>query len=276
MAISLSDIDFFLSGGSTNSNPNSSIGGMPSSFIIRGSMNNLFSDIASESAEIGRTDYRCFYIFNKSQVDFLYDAKVYFEQQGAAGASVTVGINKSTEVQKIIMNPMIFSGSLELRFGSNDILVNWGSSAGEFESNLQAELQTFVPGTTVSTEIQEESFANKIYNFTINFSGESDNKSYPILAVKNNQLLASGGYPSISISRISVGAPINSIASTIPTETTPPTGVIFYNSNKDSKLLIGTLGPGDGVPIWIKRITPSNTQYLEEDYFDFRISGRPF
>jgi hypothetical protein len=239
-------------------------------------MNNLFSDISSESAETGKTDYRCFYIFNKSQVDSLYDAKVYFEQQGTEGSSVTVGINKSTEIQKIIMTPRIFSGSLELRFGSDDILVNWGSSAGEFETNLQVALQAFVPGTVVSTDIQEESFANQIYNFTISFSGESDNKGYPLLAVKNNQLLASGSYPSISISRVSAGGPINSIAQVIPTDTTPPAGVVFYNSTKSSRLSIGTLGPGNGVPIWIKRITPLNTQYLEEDYFEFRISGRPF
>ena len=64
MAVVSGDIVYFMSGGSGNSNPNNSIGGDPSSSPISGLVNNLFDNISPEETTAGKTDYRCFYIFN--------------------------------------------------------------------------------------------------------------------------------------------------------------------------------------------------------------------
>ena len=132
MAISLSDIEFFLSGGSSNSNSMFSIGGLPSGFVILGTLNNLFPNITSEQAESGRTDYRCFYVFNGSETDSLFDSQISLESQDAGGSNVQIGVERSTEIQRLgIVGPAYF-GSLTLRYGSQVFVANWGTSAGEF------------------------------------------------------------------------------------------------------------------------------------------------
>jgi hypothetical protein len=95
MTISANEIQFFLSGGPTNTNPNSSIGGAISSSPVLGMLNNLFRDITSEEAASGRTDYRCVYIKNASSSDSLYDAEIYVYSQSSAGSNVTIGTSSS-------------------------------------------------------------------------------------------------------------------------------------------------------------------------------------
>lgn len=266
MAIKLSDIGFFLSGGSTNSSPNASLGGSPSGFILLGTMNNLFSDITSEEAQSGKTDHRCFYLFNNSEVDYLYDSEVYIETQVANGATVSIGVQKSTEVQKVSIVGPVYFGDMDMRFGSQEFNVAWGGSAGAFETNLQAGLGAIAPGVSVSTEVEGNN-----YKFTISFSGDSDNKSHPLLEVVRNGLLAPDN-PIVSISRIAGGSPINSVAPLLSVSSVPPARVSF----QDSPIAIGDLGPGDGLPVWVRRITPSGTDYIKNDGFTFGVSGRPF
>lgn len=270
MAISLSDIEFFLSGGSTNSNPNNSIGGAPSGFLVLGSANNLFSDISSENATAGRTDYRCFYVSNGSATETLYDAEIYFKEQSPGGSTVSMGVQNSTEIQKISIVGPVYFGDLTLRYDSSEFAAAWGGSAGVFETNLQTGLSAITEGVSVSTLVQ----GNNFY-FTISFLEDSDNRSHPLLEVVANGLLAPDT-PIVSISRIAAGAPINSVASLLSVETVAPARVSFYSSDENSRLSIGTLKPGDKVPVWIKRTTPASTDYMEVDYFKFQISGRPF
>jgi hypothetical protein len=267
MAINLSDIEFFLSGGSSNSNPALSLGGAPSGFVILGTLNNLFSNVTSEQAESGRTDYRCFYVFNGSETDSLLDSEIFLESQDAGGSRAQIGVEKSTEVQRIgIVGPAYF-GSLTLRYDSQVFVANWGTSAGQFEANLQSELVDIgLDGVSVSTVVSGNN-----YSFTISFFGASDNRSHPLLEVVQNGLLAPST-PTVSISRVSSGAPVNSVATQLSVDTVPPARVVF----SDSKIAIGTLAPGDGVPVWVKRVTSAGTEYQERDGFNFRISGKPF
>lgn len=270
MAISISDIEFFLSGGSTNSNPGNSLGGPPSGFLLLGSANNLFSDVSSETASAGRTDYRCFYIANGSSADSLYEAEIYLEEQGSGGSAVSLGIRNSTDKQKIsIVGPAYF-GSLKLRYDSTEFTAQWGTSPEQFRTSLQEQMSIVAPGSTVQLEVQ----GNKYY-LTIIFSGDSDNRSHPLLEVMENNLLAPDT-PIVSILKVAAGSPLNSLAPSIAVETVPPSGVVFYQADESSKLSIGTLRPGDKVPVWIKRATPAGTDYVENDYFKFRITGRPF
>lgn len=270
MAINLSDIEFFLSGGSTNSDPNKSLGGAPSGFLVLGSANNLFSDLSSDEAVAGKTDYRCFYICNGSTYNKLYDAEIYFEDQGVGGSAVALGIANSTEIQTMTILGPVYFGSLTLNYGSSELIALWGTSAAEFKTSLQSQLASIVPGVVVETTTQ----GNK-YSFKILFQGESDNRSHPLLEVVNNGLLAPDT-PIVSISKTTAGGPINSIAPAISVDIVPPSKVSFYETSESSKLSLGTLKPGDKVPVWIKRVTLAGADYLERDYFKFAIIGRPF
>ena len=65
MAITSSDLEFYLSGGSSNSNPNAALGGaISSSAITNASDNNLFDDVTGDEADSGDSEYRCSYINN--------------------------------------------------------------------------------------------------------------------------------------------------------------------------------------------------------------------
>jgi hypothetical protein len=275
MAFQPSDIDFFLSGGPTNSNPNNSIGGLPSSFLVLGSMNNLFADVQSEQAASGRTDYRCFYIFNASSADTLRDAEIYFSEQGQGGSSVTLGIQTTTEIQKVVVTGQVSSGNLVMRYDQSQFTVDWAGSAGSFENNMESELGAIVPGVSVSTQTIQGRVPQTFRNFIVSFEGAADNRGHPLLEIVSNNLVGPD-VPIVSVSRVNEGAPINSVAPLIPSDTTPPAKVSFYNADESSKLMIGDLLPGDGLPVWIKRVTLAGADYLEGDYFKLKIVGRPF
>lgn len=91
MTISADQIQFFLSGGSINTDPNSSVGGGISTTPVLGTLNNLFRDVSSAQAASGLTDYRCVYIKNASLADSLYEAEVYVYSQTSGGSGVTIG-----------------------------------------------------------------------------------------------------------------------------------------------------------------------------------------
>lgn len=91
MTISADQLQFFLSGGSINTDPNYSIGGAISSSPVLGTLNNLFRDVTSEQAASGRTDYRCVYVKNTSGSDSLYEAEIYVYSQSSGGSDVTIG-----------------------------------------------------------------------------------------------------------------------------------------------------------------------------------------
>jgi hypothetical protein len=270
MAIGPSDIDFLLSGGSTNSNPNNSIGGPPSNFPVLGLMNNLFANVKSESANSGSTDYRCFYISNRNATDTLYDVQVYFSEQGPRGSNVSVGVQKRTEIQKVSLISPISSGVLNMRYDKQQFSVTWGGSPESFGASLQSNLSAIVSGVSVLTQVQGEN-----YFFTVSFLNKADNKSHPLLEVIRNNLVGRD-VPIVSISKIVEGRPINSIATSISVDTVPPVGVSFYTPDSSSKLTVGSLSPGDIVPIWLKRITLPGTEYLQNDYFKLKVVGRPF
>ena len=65
MAIVAGDIDFFLSGGVANSDPNASIGGAISSTqITTSSLHNLFDAVSGSEASSGDVEFRCIYVKN--------------------------------------------------------------------------------------------------------------------------------------------------------------------------------------------------------------------
>ena len=280
MAISTSDIQFFLSGGNNNFRPNSSLGGQPSSFPITGGMNSLFGNVTTEEAFAGKTDYRCFYVFNKSETDALSEVEIYLEDQGFGGSTVTLGLQKATETQKISIVGPVTGGGLNLIYGSSPLEVFWMGSPAGFATDLQTKLRALnqagyqlLPDVSV---IPAAPVGNR-YDFSVVFGGVSANKSHPLLSVASGgNNLAGPDTPIVSISKVTEGSPINSLAPTLSVETIAPARVTFSTSDSSARLGVGRLGPGEGFPVWVRRITSAGTEYAENDYLVFKITGKPF
>lgn len=64
MPIISTDIIYRLSGGSGNTDPNASLGGVKSSTAIGSGLHNLFDIVSSSESASGDTEYRCFYVHN--------------------------------------------------------------------------------------------------------------------------------------------------------------------------------------------------------------------
>src|SRR5574343_401176 len=64
MPIISTDIIYRLSGGSGNTDPNASLGGVKSSTAIGAGLHNLFDVVSSAESSAGDTEYRCFYVHN--------------------------------------------------------------------------------------------------------------------------------------------------------------------------------------------------------------------
>jgi hypothetical protein len=81
MPIDTTDIDFHLSGGSGNSDPEASLGGAISTTeITDASLANLFDHVKGQEATAGKTEYRCFYVKNNHGSLTLQDAKIWIHQ----------------------------------------------------------------------------------------------------------------------------------------------------------------------------------------------------
>lgn len=65
MPIVATDIQTRLSGGSTNTNPNASLGGAMSTTSFSDNVtNNLWDNVSGAESAAGDTEYRCFYVLN--------------------------------------------------------------------------------------------------------------------------------------------------------------------------------------------------------------------
>lgn len=79
MAITASDLEFYLSGGSSNTDPNASLGGVISTTAITNSSdNNLFDDVSGDEADSGDTEYRGIYLKNNHGSLTLQSSVVWF------------------------------------------------------------------------------------------------------------------------------------------------------------------------------------------------------
>lgn len=78
MPFAKSDIGYFLSGGTTNTDINLSIGNAISNTNIgTGLQNNLFPDVTPSQALAGLTRYRCFYVKNLNGTMMLQSPKIW-------------------------------------------------------------------------------------------------------------------------------------------------------------------------------------------------------
>lgn len=267
MTIAASQINFLLSGGTSNSNPNRSIGGPPSTFPVLGSLNNLFSDVTSDEASSGKTDFRCFYVKNNSSADYLYDVECFIDSQAARGSTAEVGVATVTDVQNIEIKGSVTGGNLVLRYEQTEFTAEWGGSPQNFLDSLLSAMEGVgLNGVVIST-----SSSGVSQNFNVEFKGNQGKRNHQKIVVSENNLV---GAISVFVSKVAEGQPINSNAPLLATETVPPSKVNFYTASQ--RISLGILRPGDFIPIWIRRTTAASTDFKENDYFVFKILGKPF
>jgi len=95
MAIQPTDIQFFLSGGASNTDPNASLGGAISSTAISSTaLNNLFDNVSGAEASAGDTEYRCYYVKNAHASLTWQTVKTWISSQTTSpDTSVEIGLD---------------------------------------------------------------------------------------------------------------------------------------------------------------------------------------
>src|ERR1041384_8348119 len=131
MAIVSSDIKIFLSGGSGNSDPNASIGGVKSTAteVTDNTLNNLFDDVSGTESNAGDTEYRMVYVVNNHGTLTAQNFRVYISSNtssaddtfdigpAAAGlnATETAVANENTAPASVSFSaPTTYAGGIDL------------------------------------------------------------------------------------------------------------------------------------------------------------------
>lgn len=274
--ITATDIAYYYSdgqigGSGTNCLPQQSLGGDPSNCAVPSSINNLFPSLTTEQTQQGRIDYRCFYIFNNSLTDDLPSSDIYFDTEYDATPQLQIGVNITNDTQKITVAGTPSSGSIVLSFDSvSTASISFGGSVTQFATNIQAALNALASLSGVQV-VGENLFTYQTY--TITFAGNDGSRYQPLVQLVSNSL---SGAPSITISKIINGSPINTIAPVIASGLNPPAGINFYSTSASERLTVGYLKATEAFPVWIKRTIPSGTSPSDLSGGNFRLQGVPF
>lgn len=272
--IKASDISLNLSGGSTNTNPNLSLGGDPSAYEISASLQNLFNNVTAEDSASGYVDYRCFYVFNNNGSDSLYNCSVYFDNILDANPQLQLGLFLADDVQRMVISQNVTSGTLTLRYGDDTFYyttpISWGTNYLSFRANMENALNALADLSGVQVLA---SAGGSYYTFEIAFTGDDGNKYQPTLAVSANNLSTGSGTPTVAIQKIVDGGPINTVPDTLPNSVTAPVGPAFYNTSSAIKKMVGSLKPNEGFPVWVKRTVPPNANPSALSGSTFKLTG---
>ena len=267
MVVTGNDIVYTLSGGSSNIDPASALGGPPSTQVIAG--NEVFNDISEEDSISGRVDYRCIYIANNNPFDSLFATELSIIKEVSGGATIDFGVPVATDIQRITVSDTasVTGGNFTIGYESNSVIVNHDSDVAQWATNLQDSLNAL---DILSGIIVTVSALSSTITFTISFQGDDNFRNHDLISLVSNNLI--GGNPQITTAKIAEGAPINTEAQEIPFATTDPFGITFQTDPLD----FGVMRPSDLIPIWIRRETASNTEAKANDGVTFRIIGKPF
>ena len=269
------DISVVLSGGTTNINPNNSLGGDPSSSpIVNNILNNLFDDVSPKETDDGHEDYRCIYFFNDGDTPvFLVNLWVASEVTG--GSTIEVGIEQVDEIQRITLdNAAVTGGSYTLSFDGVNFTSTFNADLGIWATTLQNTLNALLKDgdkrlSGVVVNAQPVSPTHLIFDVTFKGSDGSNNQPKFVL-VSDNLVPAT---VDIFISTPQEGSPVNTIAPEISLETTPPGGVGFFSPTKVSPIAIPRMDPEDGFPLWVKRTTVAGIDPKENDGVTLRFAA---
>ena len=86
-------LQFKLSGGASNGSSDASLGGIRSTTSVSDATNeNVLDDITRKEILVGKTEYRCFYIYNSSATLSVHGNTLYIDEDPSA-TTVTIGID---------------------------------------------------------------------------------------------------------------------------------------------------------------------------------------
>lgn len=265
-----SNLSFVLSGGTTNIDPNASLGGDPSATpIANNRLNNLFDDVTQDEGDDGVVDYRCLYVFNDSEKT-IYSLNIWIFYDFADGAVIELGTSSRDEVQRILLTGNPTGGSFTISYGGESLVSTYNSDIGTWATNLQAAINALEVDDKYllrDTTVTAQTASGKVI-FDLNFVGRDAKRSHDLFQLESNDLT---GISSIAISAVQTGGPINVIAPAISIDTTPPAGVSFYAPSESSPIGLPYLKPDEGFPIWVKRTIPEGTGPYPEDGVTIRF-----
>lgn len=273
------DIAIVLSGGTSNSDPNHSLGGASSATpLVSGNLNNLFDDVTSDEGVSGSEEYRAIYIFNDGDTT-IFDCEVWISAEQEDGATAELGIHSAAEVQRVRITGFPVTGSITLQYREVDFSVNFNPDPSVLATNLQTALNNLRDGQNNHLLRQVKVTAQLLsgvilldVDFGGGFSGagQDDLRNHDLIAHVSNTLNPTA---EISVSVLQEGGPINETAEVVDTETQPPSNVGFFKPTSVSPITIPKLEPTDGFALWIKRVAPSNIVPVERDGFTFRFKA---
>lgn len=271
------DVSIVLSGGSSNINPDNSLGGEPSSMpVTDNAINNLFADITSDQSSAGFTDYRCIYFFNDGSVP-MYSMEIWIEQMSSGGSNLQLGVQNSNEIQRItVSGAIVTGGSFILSYNNMPFTSTYNVDLGSWATSIQNSLNALLDGggnhffhgvVVTATNIDLTTIA-----FDCIFSGLDAQRTFDQFVLVSNNLLPNN--VNVAISVIRQGSPINTIAPDINVSTTPPGGVIFSTAPQMSPITLPLLNLAEGFPLWIQRNTVAGTSALENDLLTIRLRAQ--
>ena len=278
-----SDIKFYHSGGSSNFDPLLDLGGGISNFELSGGLDTLFNSLSPMQSVAGRIDvidhwydeeqpdYRCFYIKNTHGSETLRNAKFYIDWEKKSGSFIDVGVKLVNEVQLINI-----SGTTPPN--ENDFATFYLSTYSNFTvdyhvniTEWQGRFQTAIRSVdTFQDVIVNASGYPSNVTFTVYILGQAQSRKFDLISVVTDHMTNQ----TFSISELTEGSPVNTIACTIPNIVTAPACVDFDNYPlRGNPIELGDLRPGDIVPIWVRRTTPKNTRIHLIDGVRFNVDG---
>lgn len=276
MGLTASDIRFFFSGGLTNNTPANSLGGEISAFWITNTR--LFADVTPEEAEDGKTDYRCIYLNNLSDTDFLFDASIFLENEVEGGAVVTIGSIFDNERQDVIVTngTAVTGGSFTLRYydlvtqDSTNFQVDWDADIDNWAANFEMAIRslTYLEDVTVTA-----TSSGSTVTFKLDFLGAAAFRYHEVIEWVSSTSEFTTASATVTATKVNSGGPIMLVADEINSEIVPPTGIVFQSPSFDDPLAISDLRPGEYMPIWMKRVVEASTSPIENDGFRLRLRG---
>ena len=220
MAIKDTDISFVLSGGINNDDPRFSLGGFPSPTQMPRTINNLFSNITPNEASVGKTDYKCFYIFNDNSEYSMYECRMFLDPifpEADTPASVLVGMLFRDEIQTISITPLEASslppddsGSFRLKIDDLETeLITWTSDANDLASNMETAFKAIMEDDVT---IEYAGLVGDATTFTVTFYGINQNKAFGVIEVSDNSAVPA---QAVTAEKVVIGSPINTVATDI-------------------------------------------------------------
>jgi len=262
--VSPTDITFVYSGGETNREIESSLGGSASIYPIVEGLNNLFPNIEESSIQnTDFTDYRCLYMFNDSLIDPFSNVTIAMSEN----LEVFIGLDEFLDdEQSVLITGTATGGSVTLKYEETNLVWNYDADVDTWANNLKIALNNLsVLSEVVVTGI---SIVGGTL-FTATFAGADGNRNHQLLELVSNDLT---GITDITIEKEIEGGPINKTTTTIATPTVSPANVAFGQPILEV-WEIGNMHPGDRLPIWVKRNILQGTTPLISDGVSLTIEG---